>query len=212
MQGQFLQFATVHHDPLFPEEVISVLLQHFVQCRTVQLIISILSWCNEVLSILYEKQVLMLSFDPSVHIHCVQIHLMLTRFKHQKHDFAVYVSGKYLIIPQYNVAFLVTYLENIVSQIGSCWKHKKNQAHNATCPVLTNGRLYHNIHHSGHFDKPLSALEDEFRHVVPIGGGVLDSSFKLDEISPFVVSLHTSDIKTQSFKYVDHLKQCEEFR
>jgi hypothetical protein len=91
---------------------------------------------------------------------------------------------------------LVTYLENIVSQIGSCWKHTKNQAHNATCPVLTNGRLYHNIHSSGHFDKPLSALEDEFQHAVPIGGGVLDSSFKFDEINPFVVSLHTSDLKT----------------
>jgi len=210
MQGQFLQFATVHHNPLFPEEVISVLLQHFYQCRTVQLIVFILSWCHEVLSILYEKQVLMLSFDPSVHVRCVQIHLMLTRFKHRKHDFAVYVSGKYLIIPQYNGAlFLVTYLENIVSQIGSCWKHKKIQAHNTTCPVLTNGRLYHNIHSSGHFDKPLSALEDEFQHAVPIGGGVLDSSFTFDEINPFIVSLCTSDLKTQSFKYVDHLKQCE---
>jgi hypothetical protein len=162
-----------------------------------------------VLSILYEKQVLMLSFDPSVHLRCVQIHLMLTRFMHRKHDFAVYVSGKYLIIPQYNVTFLVTYLENIASQIGSCWKHKKKQAHNATCPVLTNKILYHNIHSSGHFDKPLSALEDEFQHAVPIGGGVLDSSFKLDEISPFVVSLHANDLKTQSFKYVDHLKKVE---
>src|SRR6267154_4166642 len=132
---QFLQFATVHRDPLFPEEVISALLQHFVQCQMVQLIISMLSWCHEVLCILYEKQVLMLSFDPSVHICCVQIHLMFTRFKHRKHDFAVYISGKYLIIPQHNVAFLITYLENIVSQIVSCWKHKKNQVCVATCPV-----------------------------------------------------------------------------
>src|ERR1700677_2389606 len=45
MQGQFLQFATVHHDPLFPEEVISVLVQYFVQCQAVQLMIYILSWC-----------------------------------------------------------------------------------------------------------------------------------------------------------------------
>jgi hypothetical protein len=82
MQGQFLQFATGCHDSLFPEEVISVFLRHFVQCQTVQLIILMLSWCHEVLCIFYEKQVLMLSFDPSVHVHCVQIHLMLTRFMH----------------------------------------------------------------------------------------------------------------------------------
>ena len=75
--------------------------------------------------------------------------------------------------------------------------------------LVTNKIFDHNIHSSGHFDKSLSALEDEFQRAVPIGGGVLDSSFKFDEINPFIVSLCTSDLKTQSFKYVDHLKQCE---
>jgi hypothetical protein len=202
LQRWFVHSTTLD-DGLFSNELIPTLVQLLSQSHMVQLMIYIMSWCHKVLSILHEKQLLFWSFDSTVHSRCVRICLMLNRFRHRKHDFAVYVSKTASIETRHNVTFFIIYLEGIILQAIPHWKFQKKSVH-------TTIDLVSRSHDENHIDvvKTLPVSENKTQHSTPIGGGILEL-FNFEELKPFLIFPQVNELEAQAFKYINHLKHNE---